>query len=63
MAGFLSWESYLPSESQLSPNIARQIFSMYRPPQVNLLASAMDRQLPVYYTKHIDPAGLTTDAL
>ena len=62
VADFLSRGSYLPSEWQLNPRTARQIFNKIGHPQVDLFASTLNRQLPVYCTKHKDPAALTTDA-
>ncbi|XP_071479361.1 uncharacterized protein [Diadema antillarum] len=62
VADFLSRGSYLPTEWQLNPSIAKQIFNRFGPPQVDLFASTLNKQLPVYCTKHNDPAALMTDA-
>ncbi|XP_072166762.1 uncharacterized protein [Diadema setosum] len=62
VADFLSRGSDLPTEWHLNPSIAKQIFNRFGPPQVDLFASTLNKQLPVYCTKHNDPAALMTDA-
>ncbi|XP_041453598.1 uncharacterized protein LOC121406794 [Lytechinus variegatus] len=63
IADFLSRGSYLPSEWQLNLTIVERIFSQGDQPQIDLFASALNKQLPTYCTKHQDPLAFATDSL
>ena len=62
IADFLSRGCSLPTEWQLNSRIMDQIFLSYGRPQVDLFASALNAQLPLYCSKYRDPRAMATDA-
>ena len=62
-ADALSRGQVVPTEWSLLPEVVQSIFRLIDRPHVDLFATALNNQLPVYCTRSFDPHAWRTDAL
>ena len=62
LADFLSRNRQSPTEWQLKPSVAARLFRLYDTPQIDLFASILNAQLPVFCTRYREPQAWATDA-
>jgi len=63
LADALSRGKCIPTEWSLRPQTVRDIFSLLGTPMIDLFASNLNHQLPVYYSRSWDPMAAGHDAL
>ncbi|XP_038049749.1 uncharacterized protein LOC119723256 [Patiria miniata] len=62
-ADALSRGKILPTEWQLHPKVVQTLFNLMDRPNIDLFASPMNNQLPVYCTRVMDPKAWAVNAL
>ena len=63
MADALSRGKVLPTEWTLHPGVVQMIFQRLDRPHIDLFASALNNQLPIYCARYQEPQAWATDAL